>query len=98
MFVSRKDYQIKHMGHRIELGEIEVSANMVEGVKLSGCIYDDTKGKIVLYYVGTIEDKELSAELRSRLPRYMIPNRMVRLEQMPLTANGKIDRVALKKM
>ena len=98
MFVSRKDYQIKHMGHRIELGEIEVSANMVEGVKLSGCIYDDAKGKIVLYYVGTIEDKELSAELRSRLPRYMIPNRMVRLEQMPLTANGKIDRVALKKI
>lgn len=97
MFISRKDYQIKHMGHRIELGEIEVSANMVEGVRLSGCIYDDIKGKIVLYYVGTIEDKELAAELRSRLPRYMIPNRMIRLEQMPLTANGKIDRVTLKR-
>lgn len=96
MFVSRKDYQIKHMGHRIELGEIEVSANMVEGVRLSGCIYDDIKGKIVLYYVGTMEEKELAVALRDKLPRYMVPNRMVRLERMPLTANGKIDRVTLK--
>ena len=98
MFVSRKDYQIKHMGHRIELGEIEVSANMEEGVRLSGCIYDDIKGKILLYYVGTVCERELAAALRERLPRYMIPNRLVRLEQMPLTANGKIDRVALKRL
>lgn len=97
MFVSRKDYQIKHMGHRIELGEIEVSANALEGVKLSGCVYDDARGKIVLYYVGTVEEKELVEELRERLPRYMIPNRITRLERMPLTANGKIDRVTLKK-
>ena len=96
MFVSRKDFQIKHMGHRIELGEIEVNAGQVEGVRLSGCIYDDIKGKIVLYYVGTVEEKDLAAALRSRLPRYMVPNRIVRLEQMPLTANGKIDRVTLK--
>lgn len=98
IFVSRKDYQIKHMGHRIELGEIEVSANMVEGVRLSGCIYDQTKGKLVLYYVGTIEERELATALRDKLPRYMIPNRMIRLEQMPLTANGKIDRVTLKNL
>ena len=98
MFVSRKDYQIKHMGHRIELGEIEANANMVEGVKLSGCIYEDIKGKIVLYYVGTVHERELATALRERLPRYMVPNRMVRLEQMPLTANGKIDRVTLKRL
>lgn len=98
IFVSRRDYQIKHMGHRIELGEIEVSANMVEGVRLSGCIYDQTKAKIVLYYVGTIEERELATALRDRLPRYMIPNRMIRLEHMPLTANGKIDRVTLQHM
>ena len=96
MFVSRKDYQIKHMGHRIELGEIEANANMLEGVRLSGCIYDEVKGRIVLYYVGTMEEKELAVALRDKLPRYMVPNRMVRLEQMPLTANGKIDRKTLK--
>jgi non-ribosomal peptide synthetase component F len=97
VFVSRKDYQIKHMGHRIELGEIEAYVNMLEGVKLAGCIYDDVKGKIVLYYVGDIADKEVAGILKEKLPRYMIPNRIIQLEEMPLTANGKIDRVSLKK-
>ncbi len=96
LFVSRKDYQIKHMGHRIELGEIEANVNMVEQVKLAGCIYDGEKGKIVLYYVGAIEEKDLAAALKDKLPRYMIPNRIVKLDEMPLTANGKLDRVTLK--
>lgn len=98
MFVSRKDHQIKHMGHRIELGEIEANVNMLEGVRLAGCVYDETRQKIVLFYVGTITDKELVALLKGRLPRYMLPNRTVRLEEMPLMANGKLDRVTLKKM
>lgn len=96
VFVSRKDYQIKHMGHRIELGEIEVNVNMLEGVKIAGCIYDDIKGRIVLYYVGDVLEKELADALKEKLPRYMIPNNIIRLEQMPFTANGKIDRVTLK--
>ena len=98
VFVSRKDYQIKHMGHRIELGEIEVNVNMLEAVKLAGCIYDDVKGKIVLFYVGSINEKELTLLLKEKLPRYMLPNRIRQLDEMPLTANGKIDRVTLKKM
>lgn len=97
VFVSRKDYQIKHMGHRIELGEIEANVNMLEEIKLAGCIYDDKKGRIVLYYVGSIAEKELAVALKEKLPRYMLPNSILRLEQMPLTANGKIDRVTLKK-
>lgn len=96
VFVSRKDYQIKHMGHRIELGEIEANVNMIEGVKMCGCIYDDEKGKIVLYYVGDIVSKELVAQLKARLPRYMIPNYVEQLSEIPFTANGKINRVSLK--
>jgi D-alanine--poly(phosphoribitol) ligase subunit 1 len=96
MFVSRKDYQIKHMGHRIELGEIEVNVNMIEGVKSACCIYDKEKEKIMLYYVGDISKKEIAATLKKRLPRYMIPNYIEALENMPLTANGKIDRVFLR--
>ena len=95
-FVSRKDFQIKHMGHRIELGEIEVNVNMIEAVKMAGCIYDDIKGKIVLYYVGDIEEKDLILLLRGQIPRYMLPNRTIRLEHMPMTMNGKIDRARLK--
>lgn len=95
-FVSRKDHQIKHMGHRIELGEIEVNVNMLDEISMAGCIYDDGKGKIVLYYVGEIDEAGLISILKEKLPRYMIPNRVIKLEQMPLTMNGKIDRNTLK--
>jgi amino acid adenylation domain-containing protein len=97
VFVSRKDYQIKHMGHRIELGEIEVNVNMLDGISTSCCVYNKEKGKIVLFYVGDLEVKDLVTILKDKLPRYMIPNRVERLEVMPLTANGKLDRVALGK-
>lgn len=98
LFVSRKDYQIKHMGHRIELGEIEVNVDMLPGIRMAACIYDASKSRIVLYYVGDFIEKEMASVLKTKLPRYMLPNRIVRLEQMPFTANGKIDRVTLKKM
>lgn len=98
IFVSRKDYQIKHMGHRIELGEIEANVNMLDEIKISGCIYDSEKGKIVLYYVGDMQTAELTKALKDKLPRYMIPNKVMKLDNMLFTANGKIDRVGLKKM
>lgn len=95
-FISRKDFQIKHMGHRIELGEIEVNVSTMDEIKMAGCIYDNVKNKIVLYYVGETDEKELANVLKEKLPRYMIPNSIIRLETMPLTKNGKIDRVTLK--
>lgn len=96
VFVSRRDHQIKHMGHRIELGEIEVSASMVDSVQMAACIYDKDKKKIVLFYVGDCAEKELTVALKERLPRYMLPNKIIRLQMMPLTANGKLNRVELK--
>ena len=96
-YVSRKDYQIKHMGHRIELGEIEVVVNMHKGIRTNCCIFDDNKKKIVLYYVGDAQRAEVAAFAKEKLPRYMFPNVIIQLEQMPYTANGKIDRVLLKK-
>lgn len=92
VFVSRKDHQIKHMGHRIELGEIEAAANTCPGVNACCCVYDGEK--ITLYYSG--ETAELRQLLKEKLPRYMLPHRVHRLASMPLTPNGKIDRNALK--
>lgn len=92
VFVSRKDFQIKHMGHRIELGEIEVVAGMMDGVQSCAAVYDKAKGKIVFFFAGTCELAELTAFMKERLPRYMVPNRMEKLERLPLTPNGKIDR------
>jgi len=97
MFLSRRDYQIKHMGHRIELGEIEVNVNMLEGIHIAACIYDTGRHKIVLYFVGSLSESSLLVTLKTKLPRYMLPNRIIKLEKMPYTANGKIDRNALKK-
>lgn len=96
VFVSRKDYQIKHMGHRIELGEIEVHAGMIEAVRMSACIYDRENSKIILFYVGDTTSAEIMGQLKDKLPRYMLPNRIEKLDRMPFTANGKINRMALK--
>lgn len=96
VFVSRKDNQIKHMGHRIELGEIEVVANMHTEMKSACCLFDEGKKKIILYYVGNITPAKVADFLKEKLPRYMVPNVIESLETMPLTTNGKIDRVLLK--
>ena len=97
-FAGRKDYQIKHMGHRIELGEIEVIVNMHPQVRSACCIFDDVKKKIVLYYTGDLSVAEVTDYIKSKLPRYMIPNVTKQLEQLPLTPNGKIDRKLLKSL
>ncbi len=96
IYLSRKDYQIKHMGHRIELGEIEVVVNMLEGIQHACCIFDDVKKKIILCYVGEMSKSEVTTFLKEKLPRYMIPNQIHKLDAMPFTANGKLDRVTLK--
>ncbi len=98
MFVSRKDFQIKHMGHRIELGEIEVNAQMIEGITGAACIYDKEKGKIVLFYSGDKEEADMKVILKDSLPRYMVPNVTRKLDRIPLTSNGKTDRVSLSAM
>ena len=97
-FLSRKDFQIKHMGHRIELGEIEVIANMHDDVRTACCIFDNEKKKIVLYYTGDMEPKDMTVYIKNKLPRYMVPHVIRQLETMPLTPNGKIDRNLLKQM
>ena len=94
-FCSRRDHQIKHMGHRIELGEIEAAVLQVAEVAMAACVYDGEKNKIRLFYSGQISAKEVTAKLREWLPRYMLPNAVRQLEALPLTANGKIDRACL---
>ena len=94
-YVTRKDFQIKHMGHRIELGEIETAFQALDGVSRACCIYDEPNTKILGFYVGTPEAKEIIEGLAEKLPRFMIPNVFYRVDEMPVTKNGKIDRKAL---
>lgn len=98
VFVSRKDFQIKHMGHRIELGEIETAVSSLDGIERGCCLYDSVHSLIVLFYTGTITSAEISSQLRDAVPDYMVPNKIVQLDAMPTNLNGKIDRVALKEL
>lgn len=96
MYAGRKDFQIKHMGHRIELGEIETAALAVEGVKQACCLYDAARSRIVLFYAGSKNDEELKELLPAYISHYMLPNRFVKMDEIPLNMNGKLDRVWLK--
>lgn len=98
IFISRKDFQIKHMGHRIELGEIEADVICVEGVKECSCIFMKESRKIVLFYVGDIDKKTLTEALKERLPRYMLPNAILLLDAIPLLPNGKKDRIKMQEI
>lgn len=95
-FVSRKDNQIKHMGHRIELGEIEAAANMATNVNYVACIFHEERKRIVLFYTGESTTAEVTEFLKDKLPRFMVPNKVRKLDDMPLTSNGKINRNILK--
>lgn len=97
MFLSRKDHQIKHMGHRIELGEIEVAANAIAILEAACCIYDEEKEKIVMFYQAAEKcDRDILKLLGKSLPKYMFPNKLMQFESLPLNKNGKIDRTLLK--
>lgn len=97
VFVSRKDYQVKHGGRRIELGEIETAFQAVDGVKGVCCVQDRREDKLVLYYVGGMPEKEISLTVKNRLPKYMIPAAYHQMESLPTLPNGKLDRKTLDK-
>ncbi|EKQ50223.1 MULTISPECIES: amino acid adenylation domain-containing protein [unclassified Clostridium] len=95
VYVSRKDFQIKHMGNRIELGEIENAMSALDGVDMCCCLYNKKNDQIVAVYSGNLEKTKLSQLLKKKLPRYMIPNVCYNRESMPINMNGKIDRKKL---
>ena len=93
IYISRKDFQIKHMGYRIELGEIEAAAYTAEGVSSAAAVYDKTEDSIILIYEGRQKNTdEVGTALKNRLPHYMLPQRIIRIKAMPINANGKTDR------
>jgi acyl-CoA synthetase (AMP-forming)/AMP-acid ligase II len=96
------DHQVKIRGYRIELEEIEAVLNGHRGVKQCVVVAEeDERGdkRLIAYVVseaGTTSP-ELKAYLRERLPGYMVPEAILALESMPVTANGKIDRKRLQR-
>ncbi|MEF9976834.1 MAG: D-alanine--poly(phosphoribitol) ligase, partial [Oscillospiraceae bacterium] len=95
IYATRKDNQIKHLGHRIELGEIETAMDGINGVVRSVCTFWEDKGRLIAFYVGETDAKAIAAALKSILPGFMLPNALVCKDALPMTKNGKIDRKAL---
>lgn len=101
MYLGRNDYQVKVRGYRIELGEIENALLDIDGIKDAVVVAkeDNEMKHLCAYYVS--ETKYTSAELREKLikniPEYMIPSFFIKLESIPTTYNGKVNRKELIK-
>ncbi len=103
-FAGRNDHQVKIRGHRIELGEIEsalarhpgIAAVVVDARAIPG---EAGARRLVAWVKTRAEETSSAADLRAwvveRLPESMVPSAYVFLEDLPLTANGKVDRRAL---
>lgn len=98
IFLGRKDSQIKLRGNRIELGDLESAAAAIENVKSACALFDADKQEIVLFIETTdvIVERKFKMELKKYVPAYMVPMRIVTMENFPHTPSGKIDRVGLK--
>ncbi len=96
IYDGRNDSQVKHSGHRIELGEIETAVSSIPGILMNACLHDRKDNQLILFFVGDAEEQEIKKALTGLLPRYMIPNQIIALKEMPLNMNGKIDRQKLR--
>ena len=106
-YLGRNDFQVKIRGFRIELGEIEARLAELSGVRDAVVVArEDHPGsrRLVAYWTPREEVPEtelpsverLREHLRAELPAYMVPAAFVKLQEMPLTPNGKVDRKALR--
>lgn len=101
-YMGRADFQVKLNGFRVELEEIDKILMQCENVQNSTTIIQENNKKkyIITYYTenALTNEKALFDYLKNSLPTYMIPTRLIKLETMPLTPNGKIDKKALPKV
>ncbi|SEG97759.1 non-ribosomal peptide synthase domain TIGR01720/amino acid adenylation domain-containing protein [Nonomuraea solani] len=94
-FVGRADDQVQLKGFRIELGEVESALRELDGVVDVAVTVAGSGDHLVAHVVGEVPG-DLAGLLAARLPGHMVPGRVVRVDALPLTVNGKLDRQALQ--
>ncbi len=99
-FLGRIDHQVKIRGYRIELGEIESQLHRYPGIKeaIAAVAVDESGGQNLCAYIVsglTLTSTELREYLSGYLPGYMIPAYFVKIDKIPLTTSGKVDRKSL---
>ncbi len=99
ILLGRSNDMIKINGNRIEPAEIEAAVKQVLGIDWAAAkgVEDGDKSYLCAYYTAdiTVDAEELRTELMKRLPYYMIPAYYIKIDSVPLKANGKLDRKAL---
>ena len=95
--LGRSDFQVKLRGYRIELGEIENRILKYPDITNTVVTADESNKYLLCYYVSNVDinHSKLSSYLLKYLPNYMIPAYFKRLDAIPLTPNGKVNRKAL---
>ena len=94
-YLGRIDEQLKIRGHRIEPGEIEQVAGTLPGIDAVAVVTHEQHGTQLVAFCtadDSFSEEALLDHLRARLPEYMVPSRAIRVESLPLNANGKLDR------
>jgi acyl carrier protein len=100
-YLGRIDHQVKIRGFRIELEEIESVLRQHPLIRDAVVIAKELKGQqqLIAYFVPypsiTVEPESLRAHLKTHLPEYMVPTFFIAVREIPLNANGKVDRRAL---
>jgi acyl-CoA synthetase (AMP-forming)/AMP-acid ligase II len=94
-FVGRRDDIYKERGFRVSATEVEAAARRLSGVQAAAVLPPGEAGASVLFVVTDDDPDRVQAAMREEIEEFKIPARCVRLERLPLTANGKVDRKAL---
>lgn len=102
-FVGRKDNQIKHMGYRIELEEIERALAELPCINQAAVIYERTNaayGKLIAFAASSegLNEENILHQLAQSIPHYMLPNKLIMMQELPKNPNGKVDRHQLRAM
>ena len=95
IFSGRRDSQVKIHGIRVELGDIENAACCIDGIEKASTVLKDEKITLFLQTQKSFNKRQFNLLLKEHVPKYMLPDAVVCLNQFPLNKNGKTDKKRL---